>query len=114
MKRADVDEVLDALSDPTRRGVVDLLRRGPLRAGELAERLDATPPAMSRHLRVLRTRGLIEDERGENDARVRVFRLRREPFVRLQAWLDQVEAFWGEQLGSFKRHAERKRGRGKR
>jgi hypothetical protein len=41
---------------------------------------------------------------------LRVYRLRREPFVALQSWLDQVEAFWGEQLGAFKAHAEHRSG----
>ncbi len=113
MKSDDLDGVLTALADPTRRGVVDLLRTRPRRAGELADAFDMTPPAMSRHLRVLRTRGLIEEERQEDDARVRLFRLRRQPFVALQAWLDQVEAFWTDQLGSFKTQAER-RGRQRR
>jgi DNA-binding transcriptional ArsR family regulator len=111
MTSVNVDEILDALSDLTRRGVVDLLRRGPRRAGELADALGMAPPAMSRHLRVLRVSGLIEDERGEEDARVRMFALRREPFVALQAWLDQVETFWDDQLDSFKAHAEDKRQR---
>jgi DNA-binding transcriptional ArsR family regulator len=70
-------------------------------------------PAMSRHLRVLRAGGLVEAESGDDDARLRVYRLRPERFVALQAWLDQVQAFWGEQLGAFKAHAERTR-RGKR
>ena len=108
-KRANVDDVFEALSDPTRRSVVDLLRRGPRRAGELAEALDMTPPALSRHLRVLRTRGLVEDERGVEDARVRVFRLRREPFDALQSWLERVESFWSDQLDSFKAQAEKRR-----
>lgn len=104
----DLDGTLAALSDPTRRRVVDLLRERPRRAGELAAAFDVSAPAISRHLRVLRNQGLIEEERGEGDARVRVYRLRREPFVRLHAWLDEVEAFWGDQLGAFKAHAERK------
>ena len=54
VRAAELDGILSALADPTRRGVVDLLRRGPRCAGELAEALDMTPPAMSRHLRVLR------------------------------------------------------------
>lgn len=65
---------------------------------------------MSRHLRVLRTSGLVEAELVDDDARLRVYRLRPERFVALQAWLDQVQAFWAEQLGSFKTHAERTRG----
>ena len=105
--KVNLDETLAALSDPTRRQVVDLLRDRPLRAGELARLTHSTAPAMSRHLRVLRRSGLVEAETGGDDARLRVYRLRRKPFADLQAWLDQVAAFWDEQLGSFKSHVER-------
>ena len=105
---ASLDATLAALADPTRRRVVDLLRRRPRRAGELARAFDVSAPAMSRHLRVLRTRGLIEEERVDDDARVRVYRLRPEPFRDLHAWLEEVEAFWSDQLDSFKAHVERR------
>jgi DNA-binding transcriptional ArsR family regulator len=107
----DLDRTLAALADPTRRQVVDLLRDGPRRASELADASRTTRPAMSRHLRVLRANGLVEVETLEDDARGRVYRLRAERFVALQAWLDQVQAFWSEQLGSFKEHAERTKGK---
>ena len=103
-----VDQVLSALADPKRRAVVDLLKDGPRRAGELAEALATSPPALSRHLKVLRTRGLVEEERSAADARVRVFRLRREPFDALGGWLAAVEGFWRDQLGAFAAHAERR------
>ncbi|WP_394828600.1 ArsR/SmtB family transcription factor [Pendulispora albinea] len=106
----DLDRTLAALADPTRRGVVDLLRRRPQRAGELAAAFDMSPPAMSRHLRVLRKTGLVAEDELEDDARVRVYRLRPEPFARLRDWLDEVETFWGGQLDAFKAHAERTRG----
>ncbi len=108
-----LDATLAALADPTRRQVVDLLRERPRRAGELAAAARMSGPAMSRHLRVLRASGLVEvdAEQGDRDARVRVYRLRPEPFVALQAWLDQVQAFWADQLGAFKAHAERTRKR---
>jgi DNA-binding transcriptional ArsR family regulator len=109
----DLDSTFSALADPTRRRVVELLRERPRRAGELAATTDMSPPAMSRHLRVLRSSGLIEAELVDDDARLRVYRLRPERFVALQAWLDQVQAFWGEQLGAFKAHAERRGARGK-
>ena len=64
-----IDETLSALADPTRRRVVDLLRERPRRAGELAATFDVSAPAISRHLRVLRTRGLIEETRTPDDAR---------------------------------------------
>ena len=103
---ARIDRTLSALADPTRRRVVDLLRVRPRRAGELAEAFRMSPPAMSRHLRVLRTRGLVREERVDADARVRVYHLRPEPFRDLGAWLAEVEAFWGDQLAAFKAHAE--------
>jgi len=109
--RLAVDETLAALADPTRRRVVDLLRQRPRRAGELASAFRVSPPAMSRHLRVLRMRGLVEEARSEDDARVRVYRLRPERFRQLSAWLQEVEAFWTDQLAAFKAHAERDRGR---
>jgi DNA-binding transcriptional ArsR family regulator len=104
-----LDSTLMALAEPTRRGIVDLLSQRPHRAGELAEAFDMSAPAISRHLRVLRTRGLIEEARAEHDARLRVFQLRREPFTELSQWLTSVEAFWSEQLASFKTHVSRQR-----
>ncbi len=106
----DLDRTLAALADPTRRGVVDLLRRNPRRAGELASAMKMTAPAMSRHLRVLRKSGIVEEESEEDDARVRVYRLRHEPFTALRRWVDEVEAFWTHELAAFKEHAERTRG----
>jgi len=106
---ANLDDTLAALADPTRRRVIDRLRRRPHRAGELASAFQMSAPAMSRHLRVLRRNGLVEEERVDDDARVRVYRLRPKPFQDLQHWLSQLESIWTEQLGSFKAHAERSR-----
>jgi hypothetical protein len=61
---------------------------------------------MSRHLRVLLDAGIVADERPAHDARARVFRLRPDGMTALQAWLDQIQAHWDEQLQSFKRHVE--------
>jgi DNA-binding transcriptional ArsR family regulator len=105
---AGLDGTFAALADPTRRRVVDLLRSGPLRAGELAAAVEMSPPAMSRHLRVLRASGLVEEEGSADDARVRIYRLRREPFAELHGWLDEVEGFWLIQLRAFRAHAEKK------
>jgi DNA-binding transcriptional ArsR family regulator len=98
--------VLQALADPTRLGVVQLLSDGPRRAGELAQASGLSAPAMSKHLRVLLAAGLVADERVPEDARVRVFRLRSESVVALRAWLDQLQAHWDDQLRSFQRHVE--------
>jgi DNA-binding transcriptional ArsR family regulator len=104
-----IDRTFSALADPTRRGVVELLKKKPRSAGDLARSLEMTPPAMSRHLRVLRKTGLVEEDAAEEDARIRVYRLRAEPFRELGDWLREVEAFWSDQLDAFKTHAERTR-----
>ena len=109
MTTADLDQTLGALADPTRRRVVDLLRKKPQRAGDLAAALSMSPARLSRHLRVLRRSGLIEDSGVEHDARVAFYRLKPERFAMLRDWLDVVEAFWTQELSAFKVHAERTR-----
>ena len=104
-----VDITLEALADPIRRGAIDLLRKKPRRAGELADELEQSAPSMSRHLRVLRKSGLVEEDGIEDDARVRVYRLRAEPFRALGDWLAEVQNFWSAELASFRAHAERTR-----
>ena len=95
-----------ALADPTRRRVIELLGNRAHRAGELAAAAGTSAPVMSRHLRILLEAGFVADERVPDDARLRVFRLRPEPVAALQAWLDQLQAHWDEQLGAFKRHLD--------
>ena len=103
-----IGRVFEALADPTRRSVVETLASGPRRAGELAAAAGTSAPTMSRHLRVLLDVGVVVDERPASDARTRVFRLRPESMSAVQAWLDQIQAHWDEQLASFKSHIERK------
>ncbi|BBK34168.1 ArsR family transcriptional regulator [Stella humosa] len=103
-----VDAALAALADPVRRRVVDRLRHGPERAGDLARALALAPPAMSKHLRILRRHRLVEEVRVEDDARVKLYRLRPEPFRELGAWLEVVQAHWAGQLDAFKTHVERR------
>lgn len=109
MPGQNLDQTFLALADPTRRRVVELLRRKPQRAGDLAAALSMSSPRLSRHLRVLRRSGLIEDSGVEHDARVSLYRLRPERFTMLRSWLDEVEAFWTAELDTFKAHAERTR-----
>ena len=94
----NLDATFAALADPTRR----------------ADALDASRPAMSRHLRVLRASGLVEttdDTTDGADARERIYQLRKAPFEQLRDWVEQTERFWSVQLDSFKAHVERTRGK---
>ncbi len=102
----DVGRVFEALADPTRRRVVQLLSEGPRRAGEISVSAGVSGPRMSRHLRVLLEAGVVTDERSPDDARVRVFRLRPDSIVAIQAWLDQLQAHWRDQLHAFQRHVQ--------
>jgi DNA-binding transcriptional ArsR family regulator len=102
-----VDDAFAALADPARRRAVELLARQPRRAGELAEALRVTPSAMSKHLRVLRERGLVTETHPAHDTRVRIYTLRPLPMADLRAWLDMAERGWTEQLAAFAAHLER-------
>ena len=106
---AQIDSTLAALADPERRHAVDLLARKPRSAGELAELLGTTPPQMSRHLRALRTSGLVEERHDGLDARVRIYSLKVEAMSDLKQWLGDIEALWSRQLLSFKAHVEQRR-----
>lgn len=108
---ADVDVTLAALADPARRALVGMLSRQALTPSEMAEALSTTRPTISRHLRVLRHAGLVKEELQVEDARVRVYQLCQEPFGQLQGWLEDVAAFWTDQLDAFKQHAERDTGK---
>ena len=106
MTAAALDRTLAALADPQRRAVVDLLREGPRAAGDLARAVDLPAPTMSRHLKVLRESGLVEESHPTYDARVRVYALRTAPMADLLRWLEETEALWSAQLAAFKAHVE--------
>ena len=107
--RKSVDDVLAALADPQRRRVVDLLSERPRPAGELAQAVGVSPPAMSRHLKHLRLTGLVEERHDGLDARLRVYSLRPEPMADLKKWLEEMEALWSRQLLALKAHIEKRR-----
>ena len=106
-----LEDIFSTLGDPTRKGIIEVLRTRPRRAGELAQRLGTSPQAMSKHLRLLRQHGLVEEQSPPDDARARVYTLRPEPFARMQEWLEEVAGFWTDQLAGFKAHAEKKKGK---
>lgn len=102
-------DTFGALADPTRLAIVRLLAEEALRPSEIAEAIGTTRPLTSRHLKVLREAGIVEDEILRDDGRQRVYRLRPEPFDAIRTFLEEVEAAWDEQLQAFKAHAEGKK-----
>ncbi|HLT11319.1 MAG TPA: RNA polymerase subunit sigma-70 [Micromonosporaceae bacterium] len=86
----NVDRLLEALADPTRRRVVELLSDGPVRAGDLAAGVGLAPTAITRHLKALRDAGVVDVQSVDGDARGRLYRLRAGQLARLRAWIDGV------------------------
>ena len=89
------DRAWEALGDPTRRRVFELLREGPRPVGELAAELPVSRPAVSQHLAVLRHAGLVLDER---DGRRNLYRI--DP-TGLAALRTDLETMWDDVLGAF-------------
>ena len=92
---------LTVLADPTRRRVFERLRHGPRAVNVIAAGLPVSRPAVSQHLKVLKSAGLVE-ERSEGVRRI--YSLRREGLMELRQWLD---SFWGDALDAFALEAER-------
>ena len=101
-----LDRTLAALADPRRRAMVDILRRGPRAAGDLARELGVSPSLMSRQLRALRESGLVEDSHPSFDTRVRIYSLSPAPIVELKRWLEETERGWSQQLTAFRSYLE--------
>src|SRR5579859_3356572 len=101
-----MDAVLHALSDESRRTVLEVLRDHPATVNELAAALPIARPGVSRHLRVLREAGLVEVRQ---EAQWRVYSLRLEPLAELDAWLGHYRALWERRMGAL--HAEIARGK---
>ena len=96
--------VLDVIAEPTRRRILDVVREGERSVGELVDELGMHQPGVSRHLRVLRDAGLVEVRQ---DAQRRLYRLRSEPLMELDAWLEPYRAEWAARLDSLERHLQR-------
>jgi DNA-binding transcriptional ArsR family regulator len=97
------EATFQALADPTRRAVLDLLRRGSQPAGDIAGAFPVSRPAISKHLRLLRRAHLVQEHR---EGRHRVYRLNPEPLRAVDSWIEQYRAFWKMNLNSLKSFVE--------
>ena len=98
------DAVFRAIADPTRREILGLLRRGRRSVGDIAQNFRTSRPAISRHLRVLRSAGLVVARR---DGTARICELNAAPLRAVDDWLHDYQAFWRASLRSLKSHVER-------
>ncbi len=100
------EAVFRAIADPTRREILGLLRHRRRTVGEIAENFHTSRPAISRHLRVLRTAGLVVARR---DGTARICELNATPLRAVDDWLRDYQAFWRESLHNLKRYVEENR-----
>src|SRR3990170_4656688 len=102
--QAQAAKVLDALGDPTRRAILELVRDGPRPVGEIARQLPVSRPAVSQHLRVLKGAGLVRDRQ---EGTRRLYGVDAEGLAALRAYL---ERFWDTALAAFKETADEQQG----
>lgn len=97
------DAIFRAIADPTRRAILDALRKGPRTVNALAGSFDQTRPGISKHLRVLREAGVVEeDKRG----RERFYRLKPSRLEPVDRWILTYRGFWQGQLDALKLYME--------
>ena len=99
-------KALEALADPTRRRIVELLADGELEAGSIAANFPVSRPAVSRHLRVLREAGLV---RSRGEAQRRLYSLDPAPLAEVDEWLSRYRAFWTNRLDALDTQVRRAR-----
>src|SRR5690242_18843762 len=87
-----------ALSDPTRRRIVEMLAQGSLCLGEIAGRFDISAPAVSQHLKVLKEARLV---RVRAEAQRRIYELDRDGVEDLSGWVARIQSFWNPKLGAL-------------
>jgi DNA-binding transcriptional ArsR family regulator len=100
--RAHAD-VYHAVADPTRRAILDRLRRGGSPVSELAAGFRMTRPAVSKHLGILRRARLVRERR---DGRQRIYQITPAPLEAVAQWVESYRTFWHVNLLSLKRHVE--------
>ena len=89
---------LNALAEPNRLRIVEMLKKGPASVNEIAGRLGLSQPLASKHLRVLREAGIV---RVRAEAQQRVYELQPEPFEQLENWVASFRRLWEDRLDSL-------------
>ncbi|MGM0881275.1 MAG: ArsR/SmtB family transcription factor [Bacillota bacterium] len=90
--------ILNALAEPNRLQIVELLREGPLTVGKIGDRLRIRQPQASKHLGVLLEAGVVEVYAVANR---RIYKLRSEPFQQLRSWLEYYRVMWDDKFDNL-------------
>jgi len=103
ISRKAANAAFRAIADPTRREIQRLLRGGPQTVGKLASNFRTSRPAISKHLRLLRSAGLVATRK---DGAAHICRLNAKPLRAVSVWLREYEVFWDESLHDLKNYVE--------
>ena len=99
-----MESVFEIIAEPNRRAILSLLVSSQQSVGELERQLRMPQPTVSKHLRVLREAGFVEST---VDAQRRLYRLKPEPFLEMEAWLAPFRRFWSAHVDALERHLDR-------
>jgi len=99
-----VESAFAIIAEPNRRAILSLLASSERSVGEIERQLKMPQPSISKHLRVLREAGFVE---ARVDAQRRVYRIRPEPLMEVDAWLAPFRRFWSSHLDALERHLDR-------
>jgi DNA-binding transcriptional ArsR family regulator len=101
---SEVESSFAILAEPNRRAILNLLVSSERSVGEIEQRLGMPQTSVSKHLRVLREAGFVESR---VEAQRRVYRIRPEPLMEVDAWLDPFRRFWTAHVDALERHLDR-------
>src|SRR5215475_4391219 len=99
----DVESPFAIIAEPNRRAILNLLASAERSVGEIERRLRMPQTSVSKHLRVLREAGFVESRA---EAQRRVYRIRPEPLMEVDAWLGPFRRFWAAHLDALERHLD--------
>jgi DNA-binding transcriptional ArsR family regulator len=99
-----MESTFSIIAEPSRRAILSLLATAEQSVGDIEEHLQLSQPSVSKHLRVLREAGFVESR---VDAQRRLYRIRPEPLMEIDAWLAPFRRYWSQHLDALERHLDR-------
>ncbi len=99
-----MESAFTIIAEPSRRAILSLLASAERSVGDIEEELRLPQPSVSKHLRVLREAGFVESR---VDAQRRLYRIRAEPLMEIDAWLEPFRRYWSAHVDALERHLDR-------
>jgi DNA-binding transcriptional ArsR family regulator len=98
-----MESTFSVIAEPSRRAILSLLASSEQSVGDLEEKLQLPQPSVSKHLRVLREAGFVESR---IDAQRRLYRIKPEPLMEIDAWLEPFRRYWSAHIDALERHLD--------